>query len=55
MLAVGAIPGMTRPPIPYRQGTPIPPSELGLALVGFAALVAFGAMLAWLWNRSNAR
>jgi hypothetical protein len=55
MLAPAAIPGLTRPPIPYRQGRPIPASELGLALLGFAALLAFGAMLAWLWNRSNAR
>jgi hypothetical protein len=28
---------------------------LELALLGFAALLAFGAILAWAWNGSNAR
>jgi hypothetical protein len=53
--AIAAIPGLVRPPIPYSHATPIPASELGLALLGFAALLAFGAILAWAWNRSNAR
>ena len=51
---LGAAPAMPRPP-QYRQAAPIPASEVKLAAFVFAGLVAFGVMLAWLWNRSNAR
>jgi hypothetical protein len=31
----------------------MPASEIALAAFGFAGLVAFGAFLAWLYNRWN--
>jgi hypothetical protein len=33
----------------------MPPSEIALAALAFAGLMAFGVILAWLWNRWNAR
>ena len=52
--AVGFAPGFGRP-AQYRHVTPIPASEIGIAAVASAGLVAFGVILAWLWNRWNAR
>jgi len=53
-LALGSAPGFGRP-AQYRHVTPIPASEIGIAAVASAGLVAFGVILAWLWNRWNAR
>jgi hypothetical protein len=47
--------GISRPPPQYRHAAPMPAGEIALAAVAFAGLLAFGFMLAWLWNRWNAR
>src|SRR5262249_6793415 len=47
--------GISRPPPEYRQGAPIPASQIKLAAFAFAGLPAFGIILAWLWHRSNVR
>jgi len=53
-LALGSAPGFGRP-AQYRHVAPMPPGEIALAAFAFAGLVAFGVILAWLWNRWNAR
>ena len=45
--------GISRPPPQYRRAAPMPASEIALAVFVFAGLVAFGAILAWLYNRWN--
>jgi len=50
---LAALPGIARPSQLHRTA-PIPAGEVMLALLGFAALVTFGIILALLWNRLNA-
>jgi hypothetical protein len=50
-----AAPGISRPPPQLRQAAPIPPVQIKIAAFAFVGLLAFGAILAWLWNRWNAR
>jgi len=50
---LGAVPGI-RPP-QFRQPAPVPADQIKIAAFAFAGLLAFGIILAWLWNRWNAR
>jgi hypothetical protein len=52
--ALGAAPGLRGPP-QYRPAAPIPADQIVVAAFAFAGLLAFGFILAWLWNRWNAR
>jgi hypothetical protein len=50
---MAAVPGITRIPN-YQTPKRIPASEIEIALIAFAVLVALGVALAMLWNRWNA-
>jgi hypothetical protein len=47
--------GISRPPPQLRQAAPIPAVQIKIAAFASVGLLAFGAILAWLWNRWNAR
>jgi hypothetical protein len=51
---LGAAPVVRRPP-QYRPAAPIPADQIVVAAFAFAGLLAFGVILAWMWNRWNAR
>ncbi len=53
MFILAALPGVARPSH-LQRSAPVPIGEVVLALLGFAALAAFGVILALLWNRMNA-
>lgn len=46
---------VVRTPPQYRPGAPVPADQIVVAAFAFAGLLAFGIILAWLWNRWNAR
>ena len=50
LFSLAAVPGIVRPPN-YRTAPPIPASEIALALIAVAVLMAFGAIIAIVCNR----